>query len=40
MTYHSLPPAGIQLEAASAITQFVVITMVLILWFVFRDARH
>jgi hypothetical protein len=40
MTFQSLPPAGRQLETASAITLVVVITIVLISVFVFRDALH
>jgi hypothetical protein len=42
MTFQSRPPAGRQLEMASAITLVVVITIVLFsdAVFVFRDAMH
>ncbi len=40
MTFQSRPPAGRQLETASAITLVVVITIVLFFVFVFRDAMH
>ncbi len=40
MNLQSRPPAGRQLEMASAITEWVVITIVLILCFVFGYARQ
>jgi hypothetical protein len=39
MTFQSRPPAGIQLEMASAIT-LVVVVITIVLFSVFRDAMH